>query len=100
MKGCGLVRGLVLRLSLLTSTLGAVVVGNLWKSLFGFRLTFGRCTGSSPQEMCTKRVLMTVLCSSMAVEGSLLWVFVKDSFYAAGSSGLKRGNHRTSCSNA
>lgn len=96
MKCCALVRGL----SLLTSPLGAVVLGNLCKSLFAFGLTFGGCTGSSPQEMGTKRGLMRVLCSSMAVEGSLLWVFVEDSFYAAGRSGLKRGKDRTSCSNA
>lgn len=67
---CGLVRGCsrgLLRLSLLASTLWAVVVANVWEALFDFRLTFGGRTGSSTQEMCTKRVFMTVLRSSMAV---------------------------------
>lgn len=96
---CELVRGgsrglvPVLRLSFLAGTLWAVVLGvngNLWKALPNFGLASGGCAGSAAQEVGTKRVLTVVLYSSMAVQGSLLWVSVKQPFYAAGYPGLTK----------
>lgn len=90
-------RGLVLRLLLLAGALRAVVFGvdgDLREALLDLGLTFGGCTGSAAQEVGTERVLTTVLCNSMAVQGSLLWVSVKQPFYAAGCSGLTKAKER------
>lgn len=90
--GSGGGRGsLVFGLSLFAGPLRAVVFGvdaNLWEALLEFGLAFGGRAGGAAQQVGAKRVLTTVRRNSMAVEGSLLWVSVKEPFYAAGRSGL------------
>lgn len=91
MGGGGGRGGLIFGLSLLAGPLRAVVFGvdaNLWEALLDFGLAFGGRAGGAAQQVGAKRVLTTVRRNSMAVERSLLWVSVKEPFYAAGRSGL------------
>lgn len=83
--------GLFFGLPVLAGPLRAVVFGvdaNLWEALLEFGLALGGRAGSAAQQVGAKRVLTTVRRNNMAVERSLLWVSVKEPFYAAGRSGL------------
>lgn len=81
----------VLKLPLLTCPLRAVIFGvdgELREALLNFGLASGGGAGGAAQEVGTERVLTAGVHNSMAVQGSLLWVSVKQTLYTTGCSGL------------